>query len=179
MIPLPPAQELHALFSYDPLTGALTWKERPPTTRANKCHNSRDAGQQVGAIDGWGHRQVRVRGRLSSTHRIIWKMMSGKEPKEQIDHINGQPSDNRWENLREATATQNAWNRTENSNNTSDHPCIYPLNTKRAASKKFRLRMRLQGTIYVKDFHTIEEANAAYEFAFASFRDVRFKRNTT
>lgn len=178
-VELPPAEQLHALFNYDPEIGVLTWKERPPTTPANKIHNARDAGKPVGTLDTWGHRQVRVGGKLRLVARIVWKMMAGSDPIEQIDHINGLRDDNRWSNLREATATQNAWNRAPNSNNTSEHPCIYPINSKRASSKKFRLYMRLGGRRTAKDFHTFEEARAAYEFAFASFRDVNFKRNTT
>ncbi len=176
-IRLPTRDELSALFNYDPETGALTWKEREPVSRANKIHNVRDAGHQVGAIDSWGHRQVRVKGRLTAVHRIIWKMMTGDDPQEQIDHINGKPDDNRWGNLREASSQQNGWNRATDSATPTGHSCIYPLKTKRASSKKYRLRMRYAGGSYVKDFHTFDEAKAAYDFAFASFRDIKFKRS--
>lgn len=178
IIPLPPASELHALFSYDPILGSLTWKERPPTTRANKIHNSRDAGRQVGAIDTWGHRQVRVNGRLTAVHRIIWKMMTGDDPTEQIDHISGEHDDNRWQNLREATSLENAWNKGLNRNCTSGYSCIYPMHTKRASSKKFRVLMHIDGKKrLVGDFYTIEEAKAAYDEAFASYRDIKFRRS--
>jgi hypothetical protein len=177
-VELPPAAELHALFNYDPEIGVLTWKERPPTTRANKTHNARDAGKPVGTLDTWGHRQVRVGGKLRLAARIIWKMMVGSDPIEQIDHINGLRDDNRWENLREATPLQNAWNHSTQVNNTSGHPCIYPIKTKRASSKKFRLYMWIGGRRTAKDFHTFEEAKAAYDFAFASFRDITFKRSS-
>ena len=178
-VDLPPASQLHDLFKYDPETGVLSWRERPPTTRANKCHNARDAGKPVGTLDSWGHRQVRVEGKLRAVHRIIWKMVTGEDPKEQIDHINGNMDDNRWSNLREATPLQNGWNRGPNRNNTSGFPCIYPINTIRASSKKFRLKMRYDGKIYVKDFNTLEEARADYDSAFAVLRDSRYKRDAT
>jgi hypothetical protein len=175
---LPSAEELHAIFNYDPDIGVLTWKTRPPITRANKLHNSRDAGKVAGGIDTWGHRQIRVEGKLRAAHRIIWKMMTGKDAKHQIDHINGVCDDNRWANLREATALQNAWNHTLRKSNTSGAQCISPLKTKRATSKKWRVTLGLNGKrVFVGDFYTKEEAIAAYNRAFAKYRDVSFKRS--
>lgn len=176
-IELPSADQLHDLFNYDPEIGVLTWKTRPPTTRANKIHNSRDAGHPVGAVDTWGHRQVRVEGKLRAAHRIIWKMMTGEDAKQQIDHINGLCDDNRWANLREATALQNSWNHPLQANNKSGSPCVSPLNTIRATSKKWRVTFGMnRKKIFVGDFYTKEEAVAAYNKAFAKYRDISFKR---
>ena len=57
-----------------------------------------------------GYRKTIVKGISYGVHRLIWKWHHGTEPS-LIDHINGDRSDNRIENLREATARQNAWNR--------------------------------------------------------------------
>lgn len=180
VIPLPSADELHALFDYDPETGALTWKERPPTTRANKVHNARDAGKQVGAVDSWGHRQVRVGGRLRAAHRVIWKMMTGKDPAEQIDHINGSQDDNRWCNLREATQEQNQWNTGIRVTNTSGHRCIYPMKTKRAWAKKWRVVIGGKGgQRFIGDFHTLNEAIAARDEELIARRDHAYFRKVT
>lgn len=177
-IELPSADELRSLFDYDPMTGALIWKKRFPLTHRNNIHNSRDAGKQVGAVDTWGHRQVRVGGKLRAAHRIIWKMMTGNDPDKQIDHINGICDDNRWVNLREASALQNAWNKPLRSSNKSGAECIFPLNTKRATSKKWRVTFGLNGKrIFIGDFYTKEEAVAAHSKAFAKYRDVSFKRS--
>jgi hypothetical protein len=176
-IELPGSKELHALFAYNPSTGLLTWKERYPLTHWNKVHNARDAGKEVGAIDTWGHRQVRVNGKLRAVHRVIWKMMTGKDPKEQIDHINGVPDDNRWENLREATALQNAWNNVGKPSNKSGHPGVFPTKTKRSTSKKWRVTFNTKGKrLFIGDFYTKEEAIAAYDKTFTEYRDIRFKR---
>lgn len=103
--------------------------------------------------------------------------MTGKDPVEQIDHINGVRDDNRWANLREATALQNAWNNATRCTNTSGIPCIFPLKTKRASSKKFRVTFGVKGErLFIGDFHTKEEAVAAYDKAFAEHRDVSFRR---
>lgn len=177
ILPAPDAEVLRALFEYDPITGILIWKARPPTTRENKVFNTKYAGNQVGALNTCGHRQVRVNGRLITVHRIVWKMMTNTDPVDQIDHIDGDPDNNRWGNLRASTQTQNTWNLKPRSNCTSGHSCIYPMNTKRAASKKFRVLMRFQGKQrLVGDYHTFNEAKAAYETAFAKYRDPSFKR---
>ena len=176
-IELPNAKELHSLFEYDPSTGSLIWKMRYPLTHRNNLHNSRDAGKEVGATDSSGHRQVRVNRQLRAVHRVIWKMMTGKDPKEQIDHINGVRNDNRWENLREATALQNAWNNGGNPTNKSGHPGVFPMKTKRATSKKWRVTFNTKGKrLFVGDFYTKEEAIAAYNKTLAEHRDVNFKR---
>jgi hypothetical protein len=175
--PLPSAEQLHSLFKYDPELGVLSWKERPPTTRANKIHNVRDAGKPVGAIDTWGHRQVRLEGKLRAVHRIIWKMMTEKDAAHQIDHINGHCDDNRWVNLREATALQNAWNKPMRNTNTSGHECVSPLNTKRETSKKWRVTIGVNGKrLFVGDFYTKEEAIAAHNKTLAKLRDPSFRR---
>ena len=45
------------------------------------------------------------------THRLVWAIHHGRSPVGMVDHINGNKWDNRAENLREATASQNRWNR--------------------------------------------------------------------
>lgn len=68
---------------------------------------------RVGDICGWvtskGYTAIQIDGKQYQAHRIIWKLVHGTEPK-QIDHINGDRSDNRIENLREVNGTQNARN---------------------------------------------------------------------
>lgn len=57
-------------------------------------------------------------------HRIIWKMVYGEEP-DTIDHINGDPSDNRLVNLRSVPQGDNARNIKLKKNNTSGHMGVY------------------------------------------------------
>jgi len=52
-------------------------------------------------------------------HRLVWLYVHGRWPKDQIDHINGNRSDNRLCNLREATCSQNLMNARAHSHNTS------------------------------------------------------------
>lgn len=181
ILPTPSAKYLHTLFNYDPDTGTLTWKERILGGRGtNVSFNTRYAGQSVGALNSCGHRQVRVEGRLTTVHRIAWKMMTGKDPTNQIDHINGNPDDNRWNNLREATQLHNTWNQKMRSTNTTGHTNIYRLNVKRASSKKFIVIMSVESRpTTIGAFVTLEEAMAAREAALAKYRDPTFRRHTT
>jgi hypothetical protein len=52
-----------------------------------------------------------VEKRVLLVHRVVWKIHTGDEPPAVIDHINRKVWDNRWENLREATYSQNQGNR--------------------------------------------------------------------
>jgi hypothetical protein len=61
----------------------------------------------AGKINSKGYRLIGVDGRWHKAHRLAWLYMTGSWPREQIDHINLIKNDNRFENLREATQTQN------------------------------------------------------------------------
>jgi hypothetical protein len=108
---------------------------------------------------------------------MVFNFFSKSDPRSKIDHIHGDPDDNRWGNLRASTQLQNTWNQKIRSTTTSGHNCIYPLATKRASSKKFRVLMQIEGRKkLIGDFHTLEEAKAAYDAAFTKYRDPAFKR---
>lgn len=100
--PLPSASELHALFAYDLATGLLT------TRVATKM---RPAGSEAGHITPGGYRRVILAGDdRFMAHRVIWKMMTGQEPPEFVDHIDGNRLNDAWANLREADEVTNARN---------------------------------------------------------------------
>ncbi len=93
-IPLPDQDRLLAMFRYDPATGEIYW---------------RNAGRAFTTITAGGYRQQRIDGVLYYAHRVIWKMVHNTEPP-QIDHDNRTRSDNRLDNLKDATALSNAKN---------------------------------------------------------------------
>ncbi len=66
----------------------------------------------------FGHFRARVKGRNYLVHRLIFLMHYGYLPK-QIDHIDGNPANNKIGNLREASQSQNMWNRNANTNSMS------------------------------------------------------------
>ncbi len=104
--PLPSQEELLNLFQYSPETGEFLWKR-----------NGKVAGSLTDP-NRKRYRQVHFDGRTVYAHRVIWKMVTGSDP-EVIDHVNGDGTDNRWENLRSTSIAQNTLNRSLNKNNKS------------------------------------------------------------
>lgn len=116
------------LLSYNNDTGICTWK-----TRDSRWFNQSNIGGVDGNVARWnkkfsgkelskvsksGYITVGIFNRSYEIHRIIWLMMTGEWPNV-IDHINGDRSDNRWENLRNVDTKENAKNSRKSSNNTS------------------------------------------------------------
>lgn len=66
-------------------------------------------GEETGWINTQGYRCLSFLGREFLAHRVAWFLTHKVWPKE-IDHINGDRSDNRIINLREVTSAQNKWN---------------------------------------------------------------------
>jgi hypothetical protein len=85
--------------------------------------------------------------------------MTGSWPKEQIDHINGDPLDNRWSNLREATQSQNNWNTRLSRNNTSGYKGV----SWHKGERKWDATIMAYGkSHFLGRFKTKEEARDAY-----------------
>ena len=91
---------VNELFAYD-RDGFLVRK-------INKANQR--AGQKVGTVKGNGYVTVMVDYKFYQVHRLIWLLHHGTMPKNDIDHINGKKQDNRIENLREATRSENMQN---------------------------------------------------------------------
>lgn len=100
--------DVRRALDYDLETGALTWR-----TRADRDHswNMRFSGEVAGNTTPKGYRILHMSSGMFLAHRLIWLWMTGEMPAGHIDHINGDRADNRWSNLRLATASQNAMNK--------------------------------------------------------------------
>jgi hypothetical protein len=81
--------------------GKLFWKK----TDTNRCK----IGDEVGFFDELGYRKVNFKYRKEAVHRLIFLMHYGYLPRE-IDHADGNPSNNRIENLRAASINENRQN---------------------------------------------------------------------
>jgi hypothetical protein len=96
--------DLHNRLAYNAATGEFRWRE-------GQRHAGKIAGTITTTMQGSKYRLIKVEGKLYYAHRLAWLYVTGAWPKDQIDHINRDGLDNRWVNLREATATQNTVNR--------------------------------------------------------------------
>lgn len=105
-------KRLKQLLSYDPKTGLFTRISSPKKHRI---------GTIPGARNTQGHIQIRVDGPLYLAHRLVWLYVYGRFPKDQLDHINGNRTDNRLKNLREVNQKQNTENQKLHGRNISGY----------------------------------------------------------
>lgn len=89
--------------NYDPITGMLTWR------RING--GWRKPGIEIGNIEPKGYRRFQIGVAKIMSHRAAFALHYGHWPAGQVDHINHQKNDNRIENLREVTNSENAQNK--------------------------------------------------------------------
>lgn len=160
---LPSVEYLRACFDYDPATGILRWKRRPrkhfASAKAWKAWNTKYDGNIAGRINDEGYFTIYIMHRPYKGHRIIWKLMTGKEPPETMDHKNRDRSDNRWRNLKQSTHVAQALNRKVPLNNTSGFIGVW------RNGGRWRARIRRTNLGY---FDTPEEAGLAYKKARAT-----------
>ena len=112
-------QRLH----YEPTTGVLTWHAYNGPGSRTGVWNSRWAGKPAGCSyvrsDGRVVTLLSLDSRRYYTYRVIWCYMTGAWPTMEIDHINHDPGDNRWSNLREVDGTGNMRNTPKRADSTS------------------------------------------------------------
>lgn len=95
-------EDLSRVISYDPSTGEFTHLI---------SRNSVRAGQRCGWIENHGYIRIKLFGRSTLAQRLAWFFVNGAWPVGFIDHIDGDRTNNRISNLREATAAQNSHNK--------------------------------------------------------------------
>ena len=88
-------------YTYDAKSGRLTSSRLGRAIRGKK----RDKNGYLCVLCRLGKRQVFVR-----LHHAVWAVCNGRFPEQQIDHINGNKHDNRIENLREVSGSENNMN---------------------------------------------------------------------
>src|SRR5215831_15782353 len=107
---LPKVNFLRECFDYNPSTGRLCWRCRPlkhfASKRIWKRWNTRFSGKIAGWLSDQGYYKITFVDKHFGVHRIIWKLVTGVEPPETLDHIDQNRKNNRWVNLRVATQTE-------------------------------------------------------------------------
>jgi hypothetical protein len=113
---LPDITYIRECVDYDPATGVFVWRERPsnhfPHPKAHKWWNCKFAGKIAGSgsSDRNNQRRLCFSHIRIKAHRAAWMLIHGKPVPDILDHIDGDPTNNRIANLRPATHTQNVAN---------------------------------------------------------------------
>lgn len=151
----PSASRVRDVFDYDPKTGLLIWKVR---TSNRVCF-----GRPAGNKNAYGYLATAIDGSRQMVHRLVWVHVHGVWPRAFLDHINGDRSDNRIENLREATPEQNAWNSRSHVDSLIG---VKGINVHNGRRKPFQARIYRRGSMQSLGYYeTLAEAKAAYEAA--------------
>ena len=145
-------RRLKEVIAYDKATGAFTW-----TARTGTGIRKRISGSPAGTIDNLGYVRIGIDGKDYRGHRLAYLWMTGEFPPDQVDHINGNRSDNSWKNLRPATALINRHNQAVDRNSVCKVLGVSKMRN------KFRARIKFDGKqIALGVYDTIEMAHAAY-----------------
>ena len=124
--------------------------------RKSKVNRNTIIGSKAGYIRDNGYVVVRVDNVDYLEHRLVWFYMTGEWPKENIDHIDLNKTNNRFDNLREASPTENNFNCVARKTSKSGFKGI------RLFKGKYRVRITINNKeIYIGSFLSLEEAIAA------------------
>lgn len=137
------AETVRELLDYEPETGVFRWLSDAANGRTKK-------GTVAGSLSRSGYRRIKLNRSRYQAHRLAWLYVYGEWPSDEIDHINALRDDNRIENLRIASRSQNRAN-----------------SKSRRAGLKGAYKGRSGFTAvcrgrYIGHFDTAEEAHAAY-----------------
>jgi hypothetical protein len=110
-------QTLKTLFTYDGTN--LRWKA--PRV------NSVKVGDRFGYVDSSsdGYIRGKIFDQMQREHRLVWLFVTGSWPQDQLDHIDGNPTNNAITNLREVSTTENQKNKSLRVDNTSGVPGVF------------------------------------------------------
>lgn len=164
---LPEPELLRKLLQYDPETGKLFWRQRPlemfPCEQAGNTWNSKHAGIEAFITpDSKGYMTGKIFDRRYKAHRVIWVMVNDEWPRNQIDHINGNRTDNRIANLRHVTSQENARNSKRSKRNTTGVSGV----SYRPLAKVYVAQIRVnKKSLYLGAYSDLDDARKARKMA--------------
>lgn len=142
--------DLLSVLHYNPETGTFTW--------IKKTGRKIVPGTSAESLNYAGYIRIGINRSYHMAHRLAWFYVHGKWPANRIDHINGNRSDNRLQNLRDvSTATNQQNQRTHHRNNK-----VGLLGVRRGKTSFLAQITKSGRPIHLGCFDTKEEAHAAY-----------------
>lgn len=114
--------EIRQLVRADFQSGKLYWLERPSGGMARRgaaIFNARQANKEATSLDKHGYLRIAIKGKTLFAHRVIWALAYDEWPSMALDHINGNKSDNRLDNLRLVSVSENGRNQSLSAVSTS------------------------------------------------------------
>ncbi len=139
--------ELKRHLSYDPETGVFR-------RRISTAHRVK-VGEIAGSIGTKGYRVIMIATVNYKAHRLAFLYMTGAFPQEEVDHINGNRSDNSWGNLRAVSRAENSLNRKMSVVNKSGATGVYWDDR----TKKWVAQVKRSGRRrYLEHFDSFDEA---------------------
>ena len=146
-------ESLKELLIYDTSTGEFVWTKQIPGRRKRK----------VGTIRPDGYVMIHIVGKFYLAHRLAWLYINGEWPEGEIDHIDRNPSNNAFANLRDTTHSENMQNLAD-ALRTNKTGILGVCCHKR--SGKFHAQIVINGKKkHLGLFTTKEEASSAYHSA--------------
>lgn len=141
---------LRSMLHYDPLIGAFTWLVKP---------NSRvEKGARAGSAHSKGYRHIKLNRRLYLEHVLAVLYVHGEMHVGEIDHINGDKSDNRIANLRRVDKSINLQNQRKAHKGSASG-----LLGAHRHGRNWRAVLKIRGErVNIGTFPTAREAHAAY-----------------
>lgn len=147
---------LRAVYEYDGAEGVLRFRHRTKGRGGVK-----NPGDEVGWVNAGGYRRTEIDGHEFFVHTLVWAMEYGAFPPPgfDIDHIDGDRINNRLENLRLATRSQNNFNAGRRCDNKSGYRGVWYDRSR----DKWDARCRINGRqIHLGRYDTPELARDAY-----------------
>ena len=155
-------RDLFAEFlRYDSKSGKIFWIKDPAL-------NKHFTGMEAGCVDFYGYRRLKFQGRMYVAHRVCWYLHYGEWPINDIDHRDGNRTNNKIENLRDVSRRQNQ------SNRASHRAGKLVGATFHRHLKKWQATIRLNGEQKYLGLHATEiQAHNAYRDALGRIKEVK------